>query len=253
MISFIEKPNLPQNEVETVAISITAGEAIKELNSLSIKTILIESDNNLPEGINSHADLQLLHLEKNKIMIPKSNEQLFGVLNNKGYSIELTENLSLEYPGDVLLNAKIVGDYIICNKKTVSRKVLDYSEKESMKIIDVNQGYAGCSVCVLNENAIITDDISIFRAAQNFLNDVTLIKKNTIRLKNYNYGFIGGCCGKISKNEIAFNGSLMSHTDYKLIADALNRNNIKAVELHNGILEDIGGILPLTEKQHFQP
>ena len=40
----------------------------------------------------------------------------------------------------------------------------------------------------------------------------------------------------------------MSHSDYKLIADALDRNNIKAVELHNGVLEDIGGIIPLTEK-----
>ena len=248
MIKFVTKPNLPENDVESVAISVSAGEAIKKLNALSIKTVIVEPDKKLPEGISSHADLQLLHLEKNNIIISSGSEHLFGSLNKLGFEVDISCELGLNYPDDVLLNAKLVGKYIMCNKKTVSSKVLDFADKTSLTIIDVKQGYSGCSVCVLNENAIITDDKSIFTAAQFFLNDVTLIEKNSIRLKNYNYGFIGGCCGKISKNRIAFNGSIMSHSDYNKIADALNRNNIEAVELHNGVLEDIGGIMPLTEK-----
>ena len=248
MIKYVNNPNLPQNNVETVAISASAGEAIKKLNALSINTVIIEADKNLPEGIGSHTDLQLLHLKSNKILVSSKNEHLFDKLDELGFSAEYIGELGSDYPDDVLLNAKIVGNYIICNKKTISKKVLDYAEKSSLKIIDVKQGYSGCSVCVLNGNSIITDDKSIFTAAQFFLNDVTLIEKNSIRLKNYNYGFIGGCCGKISKNTIAFNGSLMSHSDYKKITDALDRNNIVAVELHNGVLEDLGGIIPLTEK-----
>ena len=248
MIKFVNKPNLPENDVEYVAISSAAGEAIKKLNTLSIKTVTVKPDSNLPDGINTHADLQLLHLKNNKLLISSNDEQLFEQMNSIGFSVEKTAKLGPDYPDDVLLNAKIIDKYIICNKKTISEKVLEFAEKSSMQIIDVKQGYSGCSVCVLNENAIITDDKSVFTAAQFFLNDVTLVEKNSIRLKNYNYGFIGGCCGKISKNTIAFNGSVMSHSDYKLIADALDRNNIKAVELHNGVLEDIGGIIPLTEK-----
>ena len=248
MIKYIEKPNLPQNNVSLVAISASAGEAVKKLNALSIDTLLIEETDSLPDGLSSHTDLQLLHLKSNKLLISSGSEHLFERLVDLGFEVEHTKKLGKNYPDDVPLNAKIVGDYIICNKNTIDSKILEMAEKLSLKVIDVKQGYSGCSVCVLNENAIITDDKSIFTAAQFFLNDVTLIEKNSIRLKKYNYGFIGGCCGKISKNEIAFNGSLMSHSDYKQIVDALNRNNIKGIELHNGILEDIGGIIPLIEK-----
>ena len=81
--------------------------------------------------------------------------------------------------------------------------MLEFAENEGLNVINVNQGYSGCSVCVINDSAIITDDESIFTAAQNFLNDVLLIQKGSIRLNGYNYGFIGGCCGKISKNKLS--------------------------------------------------
>ena len=249
MIKYVEKPNLPENPVETVAISETAGEAIKKTEALGIKTIRISPCGNLNDGIACHADLQLIHIGNNKVIIPANAEHLFEQLKNLNFEVINDENrLKREYPGDVPLNAQIIGKYIICNKKTVSRKVLTEAEKAGLTVIDVKQGYTACSICVLNENAIITDDIGIFTAAQFFLNDVTLIEKNSIGLKNYNYGFIGGCCGKISKDTLAVNGSLMSHSDCNRIADALSRNNIKVLELRNGRMEDIGGILPLTEK-----
>ena len=248
MYKFIEKPNLPENDVDTAAISASAGEAIKKLNALSIKTIQIKPCENLPDGLNEHADLQLLHMGKNKFLTPSGCEHLYDKLVEKEFTIKTVNKLGKEYPLDVPLNAKIVGRFIICNTRTISKTVLMEAEIMNLTVIDTKQGYSGCSVCVLNENAIITDDKNIFTAAQIFLNDVTLVEKNSIRLKNYNYGFIGGCCGKISKNKIAFNGSLMSHSDCNKIADALNRNNITGYELHSGVLEDIGGIIPLTEK-----
>ena len=248
MSRFIQKPNLPENDVDSVAVSASAGEAIKKLNSLTINTIKINAVKSLPDGLNEHADLQFLHLQKNKVTAPSDNEHLCEQFKTMGFDVENAECLGSDYPNDVFYNAKIIGDNIICNIKTVSKSILRFAEKTSLNIINVKQGYSGCSVCVLNENAIITDDKSIFSAAQIFLNDVTLIEKNSIRLKNYNYGFIGGCCGKISKDVIAFNGSVMSHSSSNLIIDALERNSIRAIELHNGILEDIGGIIPLTEK-----
>ena len=85
----------------------------------------------------------------------------------------------------------------------------------------------------------MTDDKSVFTAAGKFLNDVLFISKGSIRLKGYDYGFIGGCCGKIDKDKIAFNGELSSHSDYKLILDFLHRNHIECIELKRGRLDDI--------------
>ena len=136
--------------------------------------------------------------------------------------------------------------FLIC-VKTVSKDVLEFAYNNDYIIINVKQGYSRCSICVINENSIITDDKSIFTAAGNFLNDAELISKGSILLNGYNYGFIGGCCGKLSKNEIGFNGMIESHKDYKKIIDILSRNNIKCTELCKTRLTDIGGIIPLTE------
>lgn len=244
---FIQKPNLPTGEVCTVAISADAEKAIKKLNMLGIETIPIFKNALLPEPVASHADLQLLHMKENKFF--QSDEHLFiGELQKKSDSRFLSAKLGNKYPNDVLLNCRIVGNNIILNKRTIAREVLDFAYAEGLNIINVNQGYSGCSVCVINESAIITDDESICAAAQNFLNDVLLIQKGSIRLSGYNYGFIGGCCGKISQTKLAVNGRIESHSDYKNILDFTAKHNVEIVELTNEQITDIGGILPICEK-----
>ena len=156
--------------------------------------------------------------------------------------------LGNEYPNDVLLNCKIIGKNIFLNPKTIAKEILDFAQNNDYNLIRVNQGYTGCSICAINESAIITDDISIYRAAQNFLNDVLFISKNSIRLNGYDYGFIGGCCGKIDHNKLAVNGRIESHKDCNKIIDFLSKHNTEIIELSAETLTDIGGILPLCEK-----
>lgn len=245
-MKFIDKPNLPQAKVWLVAISETAGEALKKINELGIKTIKIPPLSSLPRGISSHADLQFLHLSSNKFI---TAEHLFGCLDiQEKTEIELIGAPKSDYPSDVPLNAAIIGNYIICNPNTVSELVLRFADSAGLTVIPVSQGYSKCSICILNESAIITDDIGIYRSAQKFLNDVTFVEKKSIVLKGYNYGFIGGCSGKLGKNLLAFNGELSSHSDCNKIVDALLRNNLKAIELKSGALEDIGSILPIMEE-----
>lgn len=246
-MKFIKKPNLPESRVGAVAISSIAYKAIEELNCWGIKTLKIIPDRRLPLPVASHADLQMLHIGHNQMFI--QNEHLCaGEPDIKFEHKVITELPGNKYPADVRLNCAIIGNKIICNKKTIACEILDYAEKHNFKVINVNQGYTKCSVCIVNENAIITDDKSIFTAAGNFFDDAQLISKDSIRLDGYNYGFIGGCCGKIDKNKIAFNGAIESHKDYKLIIDFLSRNDVECIELHHDRLTDIGGILPLTEE-----
>lgn len=245
-MKYVEKPNLPESRVGVVAISCDAHDAILELNRLGIKTLKINSDSRLPLPVNSHADLQMLHIGYNRMFV--QNEHL--CTGESGVKIQMEKIFASpgnKYPDDVRLNCAIIGNKIICNKKTIAKEILDFAENSGLTVINVNQGYTKCSVCIVNENAIITDDKSIFTAAGNFFDDAQLISKDSIRLQGYDYGFIGGCCGKIDKNKIAFNGAIESHRDYKLIIDFLSRNNVECIELHNERLTDIGGILPLTE------
>ena len=245
-MKYVENPNLPQGRVTLAAISAQAGESIKKLNELGIKTINIQPYDALPEPVNSHADLQILHSGKNNMFC--QNEHLcIGESNAKFIINKIQLSAGNTYPNDVRLNCAIIGNKIICNVKTIAREILEFADISGLTVINVKQGYAKCSICVVNENAIITDDKSIYTAAGNFFNDTLFISKGSIGLKGYNYGFIGGCCGKIDKNKIAFNGAIESHKDYKKIIDFLERNSVECVELHNNPLYDIGGILPLCE------
>lgn len=245
-MKYIDKPNLPQSRVVLAAISESAGESIKKLNDLGIETIKIKSSPYLPQPVNSHADLQLLHITDNIVFSQK--EHSFEGLENKNFNIRyINTKPGDKYPDDVKLNCAIIGNKIICNKKTVAREILEYAESACLTVINVNQGYSRCSICVVDENSIITDDESIFAAAQNFFNNTLYVSKNSIRLKGYNYGFIGGCSGKIDKNKIAFNGRIDSHTDYNKIIDFTAKHGVEIIELNNYVLTDIGGILPLGE------
>lgn len=243
---FIEKSNLPIGEVSVVAISLDAENAIEKLHELNIETLTIPRNPALPKPVQSHADLQLLHLKENRILLP--NEHLFtGELKEK-FNVSVSGSvLGSSYPHDVPLNCKLIGNKMICNVKTVAKEILEFAESEQISVINVNQGYSGCSICVIDENTIITDDTGIFAAAQNFLNDTLLIEKDSIRLKGYNYGFIGGCCGKIGKYKLAVNGRIESHKNYKDIIDLCSCKQIEIIELNDDVLTDIGGILPLCE------
>lgn len=246
-MKYVESPNLPQSRVVLAAISETAGESIKKLNSLGIETIAVKSSPYLPIPVNSHADLQILHLKNNLLFSQK--EHLFEGLANKNFNVRfISQSPNNKYPDDSRLNCALIGNKLICNKKTIAKEILEFAESNDLTVINVNQGYARCSICVVDENSIITDDKGIFAAAQNFLNDALYVSKNSIRLVGYDYGFIGGCCGKINKNVMAFNGRIESHSDYKQIIDFMDKHKMQIIELNNERLTDIGGILPLCEE-----
>ncbi len=245
-MSYVIRPNLPTGAVKSVAVSKRAGEAIGNLTALGIKSYRVEPDLRLPSQVNSHADMQMLHFGNSEIFA--LNEHLCeGELSKKFFVKPIGEIPGNEYPSDVPLNAAIIGKYVICNEKTISRAILERIYECSLIPVFVNQGYSKCSVCVINENAIITDDIGVFTAAGNFFNDTLFISKGAIRLSGYDYGFFGGCCGKIDRNKLAVNGRIDSHPDSNKIIDFVAKHAVEIVEVASGPLEDIGGILPLEE------
>ena len=60
--------------------------------------------------------------------------------------------------------------------------------------------------------------------------------------------FFGGAAGLIAPDVLALNGSLRYHSDADAIRAFLKKHRITAVELFDGPIRDIGGIIPLTEE-----
>lgn len=250
------KPRLPDNTVLTVLASSEYPEITDAIKiKFNIDVIQVPYSSDLSDDIATHADCRFLQVDDKSFIVDNSLKSpivnyltIDGLLDDINIISTYREPVS-PYPGDVLLNATVMANRIICNTKYIDNSIREFAELHLCNFIHVNQGYAACSVIALNDNSLITDDESIFKSATLYGLDCLYVNKGSVRLKNRDYGFIGGTCGMLDKNVIAFTGKLETHTDCDRIKSFLIKHNIRFIELTDGPLIDIGGIIPLLQKK----
>ncbi|MBR2040764.1 MAG: hypothetical protein IJ945_00075 [Oscillospiraceae bacterium] len=248
-MNFIEKPNFPKGHAIVAAVSSEADDVICALESAKIAVVPVEPCQNLPEGIASHADLQLLHLGGKSVLTASCSKKSTDMLEMLGFDILSTEKtLDFSYPEDCLINAQIIGKNIIVNPDAADEKLMSFAEENNYNIIAVKQGYAKCSILAVCDDAVITADPGIAKILQQKEIEVLKIKEGGIYLKGYDTGFIGGCGGMVEEKILGTAGDLKSIKDYENIKDFLRNRNIYAENLGGKTLRDIGGILPLCEE-----
>lgn len=205
-------------------------------------SILISENKNLGEAVAYHPDMNLFVCD-NTAFLPK-NSPLENVFKTKGYEvIFVRQELKKEYPYDVLFNAKAVENTVILNGKTIAKEILNFLKEKNKTIINVNQGYAACSVLALNENAFITSDKGIEKALICYNKSVLKIREGYIKIKDYDYGFIGGASG-FSGDILYFFGDIAAHPDFSLIDEFLKQNNV-VYKYFDTPLCDIGGCIEI--------
>ena len=194
--------------------------------------------------VNSHPDIQLHFLEKNyAFCLAEVYDYYREILPSEIKLSKISGSAGCGYPDNVKLNIAVFGKKVVCNEKYASDEVLDYYRNNNYKIISVKQGYAKCNICIVSENAVITEDKGIYNTLTEFGVDMCLISKGYVSLKNFEYGFIGGASGLIEENTLGFIGSIELHPDYNKFKDFLNKYNVNHVSLTDGGLCDFGSIL----------
>lgn len=248
MCSFISAPFLPKNSVTLAAVSCQNQSAIKALKESGIEAIKVYPYKNLtanPEA--AHADMQLLPIGGSSIIALKGNDVLNNVLADNGFEVRLTssEIIDFKYPNCVKLNCAVVGNSIICNERYIDETVRN--EFSGKSVINVSQGYAKCSTAIVAENAVITSDDSVYKAAVRNKIDCLKITEGHIELCERYHGFIGGACFKAEKGILAFIGDIRTHPDYINIKSFCLNYGVNILSLMSGNLTDIGGVVPLKE------
>lgn len=240
---YIKKPNLPEDKVRCVIVDYRISpESIKMLNSLGIEVILSASAENLYDAVKGHPDMQLHHLGGDRFVCDKEVYEHYRRILPKDAQLQCgSQHLTGKYPDDILYNAAAVGEYLVCNKKHTAPEILNEYEK----IIDVKQGYAKCATAVVNERAVLTSDTGISNALALQEFDVLLINPGEIALEGVSCGFIGGTCGLIAPDILAFNGRISRHSSADAIYDFCKKHNVNILELNNEELYDVGSIIPI--------
>lgn len=239
------KPNLPQDNAKIVVISTNNKELVNRVEELGVKVLPSENLSKLLTFEQYHTDLQFLHYNKDTVFVLKECTSLKE--NLKKYFpnvIEISKNIDKDYPNNVMLNCVVLNDKLICNSKTIADEVLQMAIKDNLKIINANQGYTKCSTCIVNENAIITSDKSIYKSCRNEM-DVLLIRQGYIELLGTDYGFIGGSSFKYNRNTLVFTGNIELHPDYESIKSFAQNHNVELLSLTENTMIDIGSIIPI--------
>ncbi len=225
-MGFLEKANLPEGNVSDVIMSDYKPDLKRELESMGIKVTVPKVLENIAGSEKYHADMSVLHMGE----------------DNFFYADKLDEEVTAEKP---LLNICIFGENVICNTKIAYKPALQFLKEK--RILHTNQRYAKCSCAVIGENALVTSDNGIYKICLDNKIDVLKISVGDIILDGYAYGFIGGCCGFISKNTLAFSGNVRLHRNYADMRDFARNYHVELYSLGKDKLYDIGGILPIKE------
>lgn len=242
---FLPVAHCPSKSVTLCAVGAEYPDVHKALNQLNIEVFPIEASVKLSRPVENHGDLQLGMLAGDCIAVGKGEELLQKRLETLGFTVlESEQLLSDTYPQEAMLDFLAIGNKLIANRSIVEKQyLLKFSQ-----IIHIKQGYAKCNLAVVNDHALITSDASAAKACVSAGFDVLQISPGHIELPGYDTGFIGGCCGLIAPNQLAFCGDLSTHPNYEEIVAFLKKHNVSAITLTQGKLKDIGGIIPLMQK-----
>ncbi len=218
--------------------------AMKMLYGYCDRIILLPLFSALAEPVSAHPDMLVFPCEDEKIIFTHGAylDECCKVFDGTGYEVfPIVERASEKYPHDILLNAARIGNYIFGRKACVSSSVVYYAEKSGIKFVDVNQGYAKCSICTVTENAIISSDPSILKATSDLKLDILEISKGGVGLHGYDGGFIGGASGCDGEN-VFFCGDIKRHPDGEKIIEFCNLHGRNVVSLSRDALYDVGTI-----------
>ena len=242
MREYISKPMLPDKTVSSVIMDFrTDKESLRTLNSLNIEVIPTCKIDRIRNSVCGHADMMIHHLGGGDFVTANEAYDYFKKALPDANLIRGKSDLKSDYPHDILYNTAAFGKFAVCNKKFTASEIL---ERHS-EILDVKQGYAKCSICIVNDNAIITADRKIAQICRQNGVDVLKIEEGYVELSGMNYGFFGGAAGLIDKNILAMNGELKTHKNADDIRAFCKNYKVEILELKGGDITDIGSILPI--------
>ena len=253
MSVFVERPNLPHN-AEKILIGAKYSDILaKVLKNIGFSPIFVPDNPHVDNRLSGHCDLSVLHGGGDTLFLAPflKNSLLSAQLSELGAKIIFPAiSQGEKYPNDAQMNMAAVGKNLIYCEGVSSEDIVRYfTNSGGLTPCTGRQGYSRCSICIVDDNSIITADSTIAQAAKKSGLSVLQISPGNIDLKGFEYGFIGGAAFKLSDDKIAFTGSLDGHPDKHKIIDFLGQRDIRPVFLTDMPIFDIGGAVPITEKR----
>lgn len=220
----------------------TSKDSIMELERLGMTVYKTTKVKSLYKEVNGHPDMQIHFINHKAICAPEVYDYYKSFDFTDMDIISGSKHLTRDYPNDTAYNVCVFGKYVVLRPLSTAIEILSEYHNLKKEILSVKQGYAKCSICVVNDESVITADNGIYRILNNRGINVLKINEGFIELYGMQ-GFIGGASGLINKKTLCFNGDLKTHPDYNNIVSFCKNVGVDVVSLNKGNLVDIGSIL----------
>ncbi|MBQ6065362.1 MAG: hypothetical protein IJK89_00945 [Clostridia bacterium] len=247
MSDFITVPNLPEAPV-TLAAVCDDTPVTEALHTLGVNTVSPAPSPVLPTETARHADMLLCHAGGNVCFVSPEQTALAARLRQEGFAVRFSAPPGAAYPDDIKLNAAVGKDFALGLIDRIDAGLAAYLREKGRVLAPVKQGYAKCGLCFVTENAFITEDPSIADALERRGAAVLRIAPGDVYLSEAHHGFFGGAGGKIAPDRLAVTGRLSFHRDGDAIRRFAAEHGVEIVELTDERIMDIGGILPLKNR-----
>lgn len=193
------------------------------------------------KGLGFHPDMQMAKVGASLVCEPALYDYYKTILNHAEEQLVCgNSTLGCNYPKDIAYNIKVVGNSVFHKFAHTDSALIELLV--GMTMIDVSQGYSGCSICKVSNSAIITSDKGIHEKAQESGISSLLIRNGCIELEHFDYGFIGGA-SFFCDDTVYFFGDVSHHPDYDNIESFCRSAGSSIVTLGEDPLTDYGGAI----------
>lgn len=251
MLQPVEVPYLPTERVRTLIVGEGVHPFAAELEKMGLTLVYTKPIETLTPPLSAHADLAVCPMTNGRFILEISQQDLFLKLRDLTLKPTFgTARVTSGYPSDAAYNVLQIGaHFLLCNQKTADFSILQYATAQKCAILNCKQGYVKCSVALIRENAVITDDNGIAKILTENGFDVLCIEKGDVRLSGFHYGFIGGCATMLSKTEMLFLGDIRLHRNGDAITGFLRNHGIIPICIEKVPLTDVGSLIPLLQEE----
>lgn len=217
-----------------------------KLSEFNIKVFPSFESKILKGAVKTHPDMSIFKYDDETLIASRESFDYYNEIF-KGTKIKIInadEDPHEKYPSDVKFNALRVGDHLICKRDVCAKSII--KRFDEAKIINSSQGYVKCSVIDVGNEYFASDDKYLYEIIKSFGKKCILLDKGFVKIKDYNYGFIGGASG-YARDKIFLTGKIINEANRIRLEEFSREINKELIYLTEYDIFDIGTLMIMEE------
>lgn len=217
-----------------------------KLSQFNIKAFPSFESKILKGAVATHPDMSLFKFDPETLIASRESFEYYNEIfkATKINVINANEDPLEKYPDDVKFNVIRVGEHLICKKDAFAEAIMNLFDEG--KTINSSQGYVKCSVIDIGGEFFVTDDKYLQKIINGLGHKSILLEKGLVKIKNYDYGFIGGASG-YARDKIFLTGFIKDEANRFRLEEFAREINKELIYLTEYDIFDVGTLMIMED------